>query len=106
MKKYTCPCCGYKMFDESPGSDDICDICFWHDDVIQLDDPFYEGGANKNSLFESQKNYQKFGAVEERLRTEVRKPTEKDVKDSQWRLVDPEKDKNVGDRKVEYYWIE
>ncbi|WP_248129036.1 CPCC family cysteine-rich protein [Pseudomonas sp. W2Aug9] len=26
---FTCPCCGYAVFEEHPGSYDICPICFW-----------------------------------------------------------------------------
>lgn len=45
--KYKCPCCGYYTFDERPsGSYDICPVCFWEDDPVQLDDPSYEGGEN------------------------------------------------------------
>ena len=50
--KYKCPCCGYYTFDNKPdGSYDICKVCFWEADLIQLEDPTYEGGANKVSLF-------------------------------------------------------
>ncbi|HEY5908286.1 MAG TPA: CPCC family cysteine-rich protein, partial [Vicinamibacteria bacterium] len=44
--RYPCPCCGYLMFKESPGSHDICKICFWEDDIVQLRDPHFSGGAN------------------------------------------------------------
>ncbi|NIP43329.1 MAG: hypothetical protein GWN61_14025, partial [candidate division Zixibacteria bacterium] len=33
---YTCPCCGYRTLDDPPGSYDICGICFWEDDTVQL----------------------------------------------------------------------
>jgi len=33
---YPCPCCGYLVFTEPPGSFEICPICFWEDDVSQL----------------------------------------------------------------------
>lgn len=37
--KHKCPCCGYYTFDEKPsGTYDICEVCFWEDDPIQLDD--------------------------------------------------------------------
>jgi len=46
MKPYPCPCCGHRIFDEPPGSCDICKICFWEDDNVQLRWPDYAGGAN------------------------------------------------------------
>ena len=54
---YTCPCCGYKVFEEEPGSYDICPVCSWEDDLVQLKNPNMAGGANKLSLIESQKRY-------------------------------------------------
>ena len=67
-KKYFCPCCGYKSLDEEPTATyQICDICFWEDDPIQFNDWNYVGGANKVSLIQGQKNFEKFGAVEKRL---------------------------------------
>lgn len=33
---YPCPCCGYLQFGEPPGSYEICAICFWGDDAVQL----------------------------------------------------------------------
>ena len=45
--KYKCPCCGFYTFDSKlDGTYDICEVCFWEDDPIQLDDPDFEGGAN------------------------------------------------------------
>ena len=38
IEKYKCPCCGFYTFDEKPnGNYDICPVCFWEDDPIQLD---------------------------------------------------------------------
>lgn len=54
--KYPCPCCGYLVFDESPGSHEICPICFWEDDLTQLRFPLMSGGANPVSLIEAQEN--------------------------------------------------
>lgn len=66
--KYYCPCCGHNSLDEEPtGTYQICEICFWEDDPIQFYDWNYEGGANKVSLIQGQKNFEQFGAVEKRL---------------------------------------
>ncbi|MFF2484619.1 CPCC family cysteine-rich protein [Paenibacillus sp. NPDC058071] len=84
--KHTCPCCGYKTFDEqTPGTYDICKICFWEDDGVQFDDPDYEGGANEVSLRQGQRNYIQFGACEVRCKQFVRKPTDEDERDLNWK---------------------
>jgi hypothetical protein len=43
------------MFDEPPGSHDICLVCEWQDDNVQLKYPALGGGANNKSLCEYQK---------------------------------------------------
>ncbi|MBI5724978.1 MAG: hypothetical protein HZA50_13540 [Planctomycetes bacterium] len=90
--KYPCPCCGFLVFDESPGSFDICPICFWEDDIVQLAFPHLQGGANKQSLYESQQSFLRIGAVEPRLVEHIRKPTDADVQDPGWRPFDPKHD--------------
>lgn len=54
--RYPCPCCGRQVFDERPGSDDICPFCWWQDDFFALLSPFELQGPNKVSLFEGQAN--------------------------------------------------
>ena len=90
--KYPCPSCGYLMFAEPPGSYDICKICFWEDDSVQLRDPHYRGGANAPSLLESQRNFQEFGACERRFVAQVRPPNDRDTRDPGWRPADPTHD--------------
>lgn len=51
---FTCPCCGFLVFDEAPGSYDICPLCGWEDDHVQLAHPAMRGGANGESLYEAQ----------------------------------------------------
>ncbi|NOU96195.1 hypothetical protein GC093_23645 [Paenibacillus sp. LMG 31456] len=86
MKKYTCPCCGYKKI-ASDGDYDICPICFWEDDPYQKMNE-YDLGANTIPLVEAQKNYIRLGACEEKATHVVRKPTEKDKKDPDWKSID------------------
>ena len=84
--EYTCPCCGYKTLDEEPTDTyEICKICFWEDDGLQIREPDYEGGANEVSLIQAQKNFAEFGACEEGCSEFVRKPNEKDTKDLNWK---------------------
>ena len=82
--KQTCPCCGYKTFNEPYGSYNICPVCFWEDDLIQKEDPTYEGGANRVSLIQAQKNFLEFGACEPEMKHRVRKPAENEPKDENW----------------------
>lgn len=88
MKRYTCPCCGYKTLDdEPPGTHNICPICFWEDDGLQFSNPNYKGGANRVSLKQGQKNFLKFGACEEEMIEYVRRPEKNDIKDNKWKLL-------------------
>jgi len=87
--KFTCPCCGYKTFREQPnGNYDICEVCFWEDDLIQFNDPTYEGGANKVSLKQAQKNFIEFGACEKDMIKNVRRPMEDEQRDANWKLLE------------------
>lgn len=75
IRKYSCPCCGNLTFTKEPGSThDICPVCYWEDDKLQLRDPEFAGGANRVSLLEARENYKKFGAAEERFLPFVRIP--------------------------------
>ncbi|MGQ4390061.1 CPCC family cysteine-rich protein [Streptomyces sp. SAS_270] len=112
--KYPCVCCGWLTMDEPPGSYQICPLCFWEDDAIQLRWPDYSGGANRPSLIEAQANYQALGACEERAVELVRPPLEDEAKDLSWRRIDPARDRfEPGgialaawpeDRTVLYWW--
>ncbi len=80
---YPCPCCGYMSFAEPLGSYDICPICFWEDDDVQLQFPF-TGGANI-PLVAAQANFARLGVKEERVKAHVRPPMPGDVRDPEWR---------------------
>ena|SRR3989338_8058070 len=114
--KYTCPSCGYFVFSDLPGSDAICPICFWEDDISQLRFASTTG-SNRVSLVDAQKNYAQFGAIEENALSNVRKPNSNDQLDPYWRPLDatvdkievPVSDKDYGlsyptDRTELYYW--
>ena len=45
-----CPSCGFLVFAEPAGSYDICPVCGWEDDAVQLRFPGMNGGANGESL--------------------------------------------------------
>lgn len=79
--KYPCPCCRHFTFEHVPdGSFDICPVCFWEDDPIQLGDSHFAGGANRVSLEQARINYKEFGACEKELLPYVRKPTSDEIK--------------------------
>jgi hypothetical protein len=90
---YPCPCCGYEVFDELPGSYGICNICFWEDDMVQLVFPDLAGGANECSLIEGQSNFATFGACEERVKQFVREPLESESRNREWRRLELERDR-------------
>jgi ribosomal protein S27E len=50
----TCPACGFAVLAEGYGSYEICEICGWEDDGVQLANPTSGGGANHRSLAEVQ----------------------------------------------------
>jgi len=78
--KYKCHCCGYYTLSEKPnGSYEICPVCFWEDDIVQLNDPDYRGGANKVSLNQARKNYIEFGVCEIEMKKYVREPNDDEI---------------------------
>jgi len=89
---YPCPCCGYLVHAEPPGSYEICPICFWEDDISQLRFPEMGGGANKISLIEAQKNFAEMGASERRVASRVRQPLATEQREDRWRPLDPKRD--------------
>ncbi|GAA1941010.1 hypothetical protein GCM10009717_04130 [Agromyces allii] len=76
------------LFSEPPGSYEICDVCYWEDDAIQLRWPNLAGGANRTSLVESQRNYSTLGAMEERFVGMVRDATPAEARERAWRAID------------------
>lgn len=50
-----CPCCGKTMV----GEYDVCSVCNWENDPIQLWKPDRKGGANRMSLNEAREAFQK-----------------------------------------------
>lgn len=92
MLAFPCPCCGHLTFGEPPGSFEICPVCFWEDDDVQLRWPELTGGANRPSLVEAQHTYVQLGAMESRFLGRVRLPNSDEPRETGWRLVDPSLD--------------
>jgi hypothetical protein len=83
---YPCPACGFLIFDEPAGSYDICRICGWEDDHVQLHFPFMRGGANGECLFKWQRR------VIDKLPLEI-KSCRGFQRDAEWRpLTEEESD--------------
>ena len=79
--KYFCRCCGYNTLKQFPnGTYEICEICFWEDDIYQTENPDDEDGPNRVSLLQARKNFEDFGACEFDMKIHVRKPTEIDIR--------------------------
>jgi hypothetical protein len=88
---YTCPCCGYRTLPEPAGSYEICPVCFWEDDGLQLAFPNLDGGANRVSLIEGQKNFLMHGVCEPAMKQHVREPAKNEQRDASWEPYDPER---------------
>jgi hypothetical protein len=88
MKKYTCPCCGYKTICREDTFYDLCPVCFWETDPYQLANPEYKGGANQSSLMEAQQHFILFGACEKEDVFKTRMPLEDETKDTEFQTFD------------------
>jgi hypothetical protein len=86
MTKAACACCGFLVLDER-GNYAICPICFWEDDIVQIADPWFDGGANSPALVQAQRTFAQIGATEQRFLKYVRAPRTSDAKDPEWRAV-------------------
>ena len=79
-QRFACPCCGYLTLGEQPpGTYLICPVCSWEDDVVQFNDPDYQGGANVTSLNEARANFRIFGARSEGDLPCVRRPRDEEL---------------------------
>lgn len=78
--KYKCPCCGYYTFDKKVGGTfDICPVCYWEDDNVQLENTEYPNGANPVSLNQAKLNYNKYGAISKEFVDKVREPNSEEI---------------------------
>jgi hypothetical protein len=76
-QSYRCPCCAFVTL-HGRGEDEICQVCFWHDDgQDEHDADEVRGGPNYGlSLTAGRKNFREFGAVERKHIEHVRPPTD------------------------------
>jgi ribonuclease HII len=81
-KKFACPCCGYlTLAAEPPGSQDICEVCLWEDDLAQFKDAQFAGGANAPSLAEARQHYRETGVSDPQFAANRRAPRPEEIPD-------------------------
>lgn len=89
------------MFTEPPGSYEICQICRWEDDPVQLNNPQIAGGANHESLWDCQQD-----ALREHPANEV--TYRRYTRAKGWRPLQPGDLKSYlvprNDHSFRYYW--
>lgn len=109
---FPCPCCGYFVFVEQPGSYDICDVCGWEDDLSQL--RFVTRGGANEPLVDCQRAF----AQPKDWERHPYSPEERGfVRDPDWRPLDLDRDEvevpssgraygttYADDRTAYYYW--
>ena len=82
---FPCACCGFLVFSEPLGSYDICPVCDWEDDALQLEfATTLAGGANRLTLAEAQARFQSAPAS---------RPPGGMPRDPEWRPIDPARDR-------------
>ncbi|HEY3320324.1 MAG TPA: ankyrin repeat domain-containing protein [Planctomycetota bacterium] len=88
---YPCPACGYLAFVKPPGSYVHCSFCSWIDELEHLLFPDYvDTDVNgDHSLITYQLIFQD---PEKRKLFGGRTPCAGDIRDTQWRVLDPQKD--------------
>ena len=88
---YPCPVCGYLTLVEPPGSYDICEVCGWEDDALQLlFATSLAGGANPITLLDAQHHFAQAAARMARRHPEATVPRDRDPT---WRPIDPKRDR-------------
>lgn len=118
LTKYPCPCCGYLVFTQQPGSYQTCPICLWQDNLAQLRFPLMPNVANNVSLQRAQSNFARYGAAEKRNAPLGRAAFEDEQREASWRALDAARDNieepqrgidyadtyPIKDTTVLYYW--
>jgi hypothetical protein len=81
--KYKCPCCGYYTFQSKlHGGYEQCPVCFWADDLRQLENANLRCLPNRVSLNEARDLYKQNGICDDSIadaETFVRSPNEDEL---------------------------
>ncbi len=80
MNNHPCPICRNLTFNNADEIGDIYPVCFWEmeggeDEREDINLPAF-GPNGELSIAQARKNYVKYGAVEERFKSQVRLPRE------------------------------
>ncbi|WP_081748841.1 CPCC family cysteine-rich protein [Nocardiopsis sp. CNT312] len=113
--RFPCPCCGFRVHEDPPGSHMICPVCDWEDDPVQLRWPRMPGGANKASLYEAQRIFKEANPHLGETVEVVKNNFKHEVRDPGWRMIDFEiddfedysslhRDPWPDDRTLLYWW--
>jgi len=94
-----CPSCGFFTIEDNfYGTYDICPVCNWQDDKLQLANPACKGGANPISLIESQKLLFKKLAMELKEHKGFRR-------DEKWRPLNKKEIERFMEEKKIRHWM-
>lgn len=111
MNNYPCPACGFLVFSETSGSYEICELCGWEDDHVQLVHPRLQGGANRESLVEAQTRALKIYPLEVKQFGDAHRDLDWRPLDSEETVVSDDAPKSgrdyfdtSADKPPEYYW--
>ena len=63
---HQCPCCDYFTL-EKRNDWEICLVCFWEDDGVDIENPDKFSAPNQMTLREGRQNFLKLGACEEEM---------------------------------------
>jgi hypothetical protein len=96
-KEIPCPACGCMTLESNYGSYDICRLCGWEDDGVQLANPACEGGANGESLIAAQARAKSEGIPTLAEANGVRR-------DPRWRPLTAVEQRLAEEERVEKYW--
>ena len=80
-------------------SDEICPVCYWHDDTSGLRYPAEAVGPNHVSLLSGQRNFLKLKVCDPRL-LGAAITVNNFAHDARWRPLDPDKDSALLARKI------
>jgi len=104
LARFPCACCGFVTLRVPPGSERICPICGWTDDLRQLLDPTLTRGANEPCLAEAQQNVESMGVSNEMRRIFTRGSTPSESREPSWRPYQPALDGGIRDPSDPYCW--
>lgn len=83
ISRYPCAVCGYLTIETDY---DICPVCFWEADSLQLLSPSSAVGANHCCLIEARLNFARTGASVDRFLDKVRPPLPEEIPDEDTRM--------------------